>query len=187
MTTLEKKRDIKTGSVDFPQFPGEDCLAHTASTYKEQLDARLTGLGLLAVAQGHPPASVGCIIDQPLDDLPALEPSHRDFHRREEARSRVKTANAANAARRTQLTLEAWTDVYTLLKISTEETAPTLSRELLLSCDLERTRKMPGGYFDGPRAYRIILHKLHGGERSRDPEVARTTPTDHIRWHGGLK
>ena len=63
MTTLEKKRDIKTGSVDFPQFPGEDCLAHTASTYKEQLDARLTGLGLLAVAQGHPPASVGCIID----------------------------------------------------------------------------------------------------------------------------
>ena len=49
MTTSEKKRDIKTGSVDFPQFPGEDCLAHTASTYKEQLDARLTGLGLLAV------------------------------------------------------------------------------------------------------------------------------------------
>ena len=43
MTTSEKKRDIKTGSVDFPQFPGEDCLAHTASTYKEQLDARLTG------------------------------------------------------------------------------------------------------------------------------------------------
>ncbi len=72
MNTSDKKRDIKSGAVEFPQFPGEDCLAHTASTYQEQLDARLTGLGLLAVAQGHPPASVACIIDQPLDDLPRL-------------------------------------------------------------------------------------------------------------------
>ena len=60
MTTSEKKRDIKTGSVDFPQFPGEDCLAHTASTYKEQLDARLTGLGLLAVAQAPRAPSGEC-------------------------------------------------------------------------------------------------------------------------------
>ena len=95
MNTSDKKRDIKSGAVEFPQFPGEDCLAHTASTYQEQLDARLTGLGLLAVAQGHPPASVGCIIDQPLDDLPALHPTHRDFNRREEARSKAKVANAA--------------------------------------------------------------------------------------------
>ena len=58
MTTLEKKRDIKTGSVDFPQFPGEDCLAHTASTYKEQLDARLTGLGS-RVAGSSPRAPSG--------------------------------------------------------------------------------------------------------------------------------
>ena len=90
MNTSDKKRDIKSGAVEFPQFPGEDCLAHTASTYQEQLDARLTGLGLLAVAQGHPPASVACIIDQPLDDLPALDPTHRDFNRREEARSKAK-------------------------------------------------------------------------------------------------
>ena len=131
MNTSDKKRDIKSGAVEFPQFPGEDCLAHTASTYQEQLDARLTGLGLLAVAQGHPPASVACIIDLPLDDLPALDPTHRDFNRREEARSKAKVANAANAARRTQLTLEAWTEVYTLLKISTESTAPAWPRHLI--------------------------------------------------------
>ena len=57
MSTSDKKRGIKNGAVDFPQFPGEDCLAHTANTYQEQLDARLTGLGLLAVA--HPGASPG--------------------------------------------------------------------------------------------------------------------------------
>ena len=44
MNTSDKKRDIKSGAVEFPQFPGEDCLAHTASTYQEQLDARLTYL-----------------------------------------------------------------------------------------------------------------------------------------------
>ena len=37
----------------FPQYHGEDCLAHAATQYKEQVDARLTGAGLLAVAQGY--------------------------------------------------------------------------------------------------------------------------------------
>ena len=68
MNTSDKKRDIKSGAVEFPQFPGEDCLAHTASTYHLSRAARrafrvtafdvpgtATGLGLLAVAQGHPP------------------------------------------------------------------------------------------------------------------------------------
>ena len=31
-----------------PQYPGEDSLAHTATTYKEQLDAYLAGKGLLS-------------------------------------------------------------------------------------------------------------------------------------------
>ena len=50
--TTSNKMDI-SGAAEFPHFPGEECLAHTATTYMEQLNARLTGLGLLAVAQGH--------------------------------------------------------------------------------------------------------------------------------------
>ena len=57
MNTSDKKRDIKSGAVEFPQFPGEDCLAHTASTYQEQLDARLTGLA--RAAGSRPRASPG--------------------------------------------------------------------------------------------------------------------------------
>ena len=81
MTT--SKKDF-SGAADFPHFPGEECLAHTASSYMEQLNARLTGLGLLAVAQGHPPASVGCIIDEPLDEIPELDPSDSQDHCRVE-------------------------------------------------------------------------------------------------------
>ena len=55
MNTSDKKRDIKSGAVEFPQFPGEDCLAHTASTYQEQLDARLTGLARAAGSRGNHP------------------------------------------------------------------------------------------------------------------------------------
>ena len=40
MNTSDKKRDIKSGAVEFPQFPGEDCLAHTASTYHLSRAAR---------------------------------------------------------------------------------------------------------------------------------------------------
>ena len=35
--------------MDFPQFPGEDFLAHAATLYLEQADARLAGRGLLAL------------------------------------------------------------------------------------------------------------------------------------------
>ena len=49
------KSEDATGDMEFPQFPGEDFLAHAATLYLEQADARLAGRGLLAVAQGHAP------------------------------------------------------------------------------------------------------------------------------------
>ncbi len=52
------------------------------------------------------------------------------------------------------------------LKESTEETAPVLSRELKEQCDLSITRNLAGGYFDGPRAWRIVLHRLKHGQRT---------------------
>ena len=76
MNTSDKKRDIKSGAVEFPQFPGEDCLAHTASTYHLSRAARrafrVTAFDVLYLWYGYgaraagsrprasPPASVGC-------------------------------------------------------------------------------------------------------------------------------
>ena len=42
--------------------------------------------------------------------------------------------NAANEEKRYTLRLQAWTEVYTALKISTETTAPVLSRVLRDEC-----------------------------------------------------
>ena len=84
----------------FPQIPGEDFLAHAASHYREQVDARLAELGLLSVAQGHDPASVKAIIDYDLAALPVLASTHKDFYRNMETRMKWEKENAANEEKR---------------------------------------------------------------------------------------
>ena len=155
-----------TASGVFPQFPGEDFLAHAGTQYKEQAEARLASRSLLAVAQGDYPPSVKSIVDVDLDSLPELPVDHRDYTRRQETRIKIQTQNAANAEKRYDLLMTAWTEVYTLLKESTETTAPVLSRQLRMSCDLLANRNITGGYFDGPQAWRIVLHKLDNAHRS---------------------
>ena len=155
-----------TASGVFPQFPGEDFLAHAGTQYKEQAEARLASRSLLAVAQGDYPPSVKSIVDVDLDSLPELPVGHRDYTRRQETRIKIQTQNAANAEKRYDLLMTAWTEVYTLLKESTETTAPVLSRQLRMSCDLLANRNITGGYFDGPQAWRIVLHKLDNAHRS---------------------
>ena len=44
-----------TPSGDFPEFPGEDFLAHAGTHYKEMVDARLAEKKLLGVAQSREP------------------------------------------------------------------------------------------------------------------------------------
>ena len=160
------------GAADFPQFPGEDCLSHTAALYKEQAEARLTTLGLLSVANGLDPSSVRSIIDY--DDPGDLPPGHRDFERRKVERMKLLAHNRSNAERRYDLRMTAWTSLYALLKASTEISAPVLSRELKELCDLAITRGLPGGYFDGPRAWRLILHRLSGQQTHNTHNAERT-------------
>ena len=97
-----KGSDSDTLTV-FPQFPGEDFQAHEASHYKEQVDARLTALGLISVAQGHPPASVKAIKDYDLSILPVYPPSHKDYFRTLESRMKMELINSQNAEKRAEL------------------------------------------------------------------------------------
>ena len=103
----------------------------------EQIDARLASMGLLAVAKhGEDPESCKSIVDLDLSMLPALAPTHRDYYRNMETRMKWTQVNASNEEKRKTLRLEAWTKVYTLLKVSTETSAPVLSRLMLDECDI---------------------------------------------------
>ena len=158
----EAKNSTVHDPATFPQHPGEDALAHAVQLYKEQVTASLAGMGLLSVAEGGLSDDAKCIVDVDLTTLPALPESHRDFHRREEARIRILTQNKANEERRFTLMMAAWTKIYSMYKRSTEVTAPVLSRELFELCDLSRTQGLTGGYYDGPRAHRIVHQRLGG-------------------------
>ena len=154
------------GSKELQQFPGEECHAHVGAQWWEHAEAILAGLHLLAVAQGYEPASARHIKDINLAEIPELPTNHRDHQRRLESRIKVKAQNESNAEKRRTLKLEAWTQLYALFKTSTELTAPVFSRELKKLCDLSVTLGVEGGYFDGPRAYRMTWHKIHARERS---------------------
>ena len=72
-----------------------------------------------------------------------------------------------------------WTELYTDLKVSTEVTAPVLSRELKNTCDL--TASGHPGSFDGPRAWRIVVHHLQGRARTEaDKDYYRTSPRHRL-------
>ena len=118
------------------------------------------------MANGGKPAAARAIVDVDLTELPELPVSNKDYSRTGlETRIKIKAANAANAQKRLQITLEAWTEIYTLLKTSTEITAPMLSRDLKLNCDLSLVSEHDGS-FDGPRAWRLTLNYLEQGQKN---------------------
>ena len=173
VTGRETSGSTKTTPQEFPQCPGEDLHAHAATQFVEAVEARWAARGLLVVANGGKPAAAKAIVDVDLTQMPALPPDTRDYHRREEARIKVMAQNASNAQKRIQIELDAWTELYTDLKVSTELTAPVLSRELIETCDLSASG-YPGS-FDGPRAWRITKHHLQGRTRTEaDKDYYRT-------------
>ena len=76
-------------AANFPQFPGEYPLAHSAQEFQEKAENALASLGLLAVVQGQELASAKSIVDIDLSLLPELPPDHRDYNRRLESRMRI--------------------------------------------------------------------------------------------------
>ena len=169
-----------SGVVGFPQYPHEGFLAHEAALYKEQVDARLAASKLLAVANGFDPPSVKFIVDVDLSMLPALPSTHKEYERRLEKRTQIIAQNQSNEEKRSTLRFEAWTEVYSLFKTSTELTNPILSRSLLQSCDLDKIHGMHGGYFDGPLAYRMVVNELGGNERT-EADKAFYRSAEHLQ------
>ena len=81
------------------------------------------------------------------------------YERALESRIKIEAVNKRNAVLRDQLTYEAWTRLYGLLSDSCETTHPTMHEEMYELCRLDK-RGVTGGYFDGPRAWKIYLNSL---------------------------
>ena len=93
---------------------------------------------------------------------------------------KIKAQNQSNEIKRSNLRLEGWTEVYSLLKGSAETSNPMLARELKLICDLYTLHGLPGGHFDGPRAWAHVVNLLKGGKRTEiDKDYYRTA--EHLQ------
>ena len=144
--------------AQLPLYPGVDVHAHAGQEWIESVEAKLAGIGLLAVARGQLPAEALVITDMDMEQLPSLPVDHRDYNRREEARLKAQTQNEVNEKRRDLLTYRSWTELYSLLKECTTSDL-MLSRLLMEECDLAK-QGHEGGFYDGPRAWKILLTKL---------------------------
>eukprot|EP00966_Prymnesium_polylepis_P245889 5687944-Prymnesium_polylepis.1 len=64
------------------------------------------------------------------------------------------------------MTLRAWTTLFEALRSCCVAKAPLLALELFDVCALDRAG-IEGGWFDGPRAWQILIERIEGdGERS---------------------
>ena len=68
------------------------------------------------MVRGGEPTAVRSIIDTDLSKLPELSPGDQGYERRVELRIRYSMQNKANAEKRFEITMKAWTKAYTLLK-----------------------------------------------------------------------
>ena len=84
-----------------------------------------------------------------------------------ETNTRTHTRNKQNAITRWFIIMNAWTMLYNAIAQCCEKTAPILFRTIFDSCNLEKTRGIVGGFFDGPRAWAIVLVWLSGGRRTK--------------------
>ena len=155
-----------TNKVALPDFPGEDVLSHEGLIWKRAAVTKLAPYELVVVAEtGHPPA-LDEIVDASLDDFPVLPLGHPQYERRMSERNKIAVQNASNYERRKRITLRAWTTLFESLRSACTAKAPLLADELYDLCALD-ARGISGGYFDGPRAWRIICFRIEGeGERT---------------------
>ena len=120
---------------------------------------------LLGVARGGSSPAAMMIKDHEL--LPELPPSHPYYEKRLETRHRALHENAKFAEQRYLIEMNAWSKLYQLIKSSVETVSPILARELHMLCAIAPEGDADGAYFDGPRAWAIIVHVLSKNERTQ--------------------
>ena len=124
---------------------------------------RFAAQGLLTVCQGdfHPDVQELKLWD--LSKLPVVPPDHSQYLRLLELRMRYERENDKIQTQARNITLRAWTNITNQIMSSCEESHPALFNDIHEECRLDKRTDgtyVPGGYSDGPRAYKMLLKSL---------------------------
>ena len=168
---LDNSKPSTLSKLNLPDAPpGDPPLHHVAVKYREQLEKVLAGPWLV-IATGGLPSAAESIVDFPLDRLPPL-PAVTDpsYPSRLEIFLKHQTQNARNELTRTNITLSAFSSLYSAVALCCEKNRPELGRQITEICDF--TSDGYPGHYDGPRAYRLLVHSLtHATERTRQDKA----------------
>ena len=118
---------------------------------------------LVVVAETGVPPAVKEIIDVNLDEFPELAHDHPHYERRRSERMKFIKENEQNAERRARITLKAWTTLFESLRSCCVLKAKLLADDLYEVCALSVVG-IPVGYFDGPRAWNILIDLIEGDD-----------------------
>ena len=158
-----------------PKIKSEYPLRHDANAW---VKVAKNNLGpLLAVAEGQTPGSARRIIDVDLSLIPALPADNRDFERRNEVRLRARLQNEKNQLDRFLITMKERTLVYVALSAAAEVGAPVLFETMRMRCDLSHLGVEYIGFWDGPRAWRLVMLRMNAPRDSVDKSFYRTAVT----------
>mmetsp|Transcript_10856 Transcript_10856/g.24987 ORF Transcript_10856/g.24987 Transcript_10856/m.24987 type:complete len:375 (-) Transcript_10856:417-1541(-) len=187
MSTVDNVKTSSSGHarIELSDFPGEEPLTHEGNSWKMDTITRLSPHELVAVAETGILPALSEIIDIDIDTFPELPADHPQHERRRLERIKILTSNMGNEERRRRVTLRAWTTLFESLRSSCVKKAPLLANELYELCALS-SRGIPGGYFDGPRAWAILMGRVDGGAVERQesdkafystaPELQKSNP-----------
>ena len=176
-----------TNAQEFPIYPGEEFYAHEAKDYLERAEIKFTQATLWASASGQKHPNTLLIEDEII--FPALPPGHRDYERRQERNAINAVKNKNNQVKRLLNELKAWNEIYSMVKGSVEPKDKTFADTIKQECDINLSNPglsrglravgiEPLGYFDGPRAWRLVLHKLANPTRRKEDKEFYTKALD---------
>jgi hypothetical protein len=165
---------VKPSSIPtIEDIPAEYPLPHDASVWTQKMEDSLGPL--LAVAKGKWPASALLIMDEPLENYPELPEDHPHYLRRQDHRLRLRHQQKVNEKKRLTLLLEARTAIYKALKKACDKNAPCLAHELSIKCNLKSYQGgMYEGYFEGKRAYDMVMTRMTIKATQNDDNLYRT-------------
>ena len=130
--------------------PGCRSHQHKNTAHLRHVRAVLAEHGLLEVAEGGQSLRVRTIEIVNLADVPgdASDPRYQM------TLFKISKRNEINSVKAVQWEYQDWTMIYVALYECCAETHPALAEEMYATCRLD-LRGVAGGFFDGPRSYKM--------------------------------
>ena len=156
--------------------PGCRSHQHKNIAHLRHVNAAFAEHGLLETAQGGQSLRVRMLEIVDLATVPAPDNTRDPQYRM--TLFKIQKRNERNAMKAIQYEYQDWTLIYVALYECCADTHPALAEEMYETCRLD-LRGVSGGYFDGPRCYKMYVRSVQPKERTKEDRATAFGPKIH--------